>query len=75
LKIINQILNYKINNKKFNEILLEELIYKIIEKYKNITLKNLVIEKLIDTKNRFYIAGDNGMAGSLISRSLIKKKY
>ena len=32
--------------KKFNEILLEKLIYKIIEKYKNITLKNLVIEKL-----------------------------
>ena len=63
MKIINQILNYKINNKKFNEILLEELIYKIIEKYKNITLKNLVIEKLIDTKDRFYFPGHDGMPG------------
>ena len=33
------------------------------------------MEKLIDTKDRFYIAGHNGMAGSAICRSLIKNKY
>ena len=33
------------------------------------------MEKLIDTKDRFYIAGHNGMAGSAISRSLIENKY
>ncbi len=31
--------------------------------------------KLIDKKDRFYIAGHNGMAGSAICRSLVKNNY
>ena len=31
--------------------------------------------KLIDKKDKFYIAGQNGMAGSAICRALIKNKY
>ncbi len=33
------------------------------------------MRKLIDKKDKFYVAGHNGMAGSAICRSLIKRNY